>query len=226
MRILVVTATDAEIASLAATLGDGSPTGPRVKTYKYAQHDLDVVTTSVGMVATATWCSRVLTQNRYDLALNLGVCGSLDPTLELGQAVHVVSDCIAELGAEDDEDFLTIQELKLLDENEFPFRRGKLLNLYPPTNATLSGLRAVSGITLNTVHGNERSIAAVVQRFNPHVETMEGAAFMYACLIHEVPFAQIRSVSNVVERRNREAWRLGEAIDNLGAVALNILDDA
>ena len=226
MRILVVTATDAEIASLAATLGDGSPTGPRVKTYKYAQHDLDVVTTSVGMVATATWCSRVLTQNRYDLALNLGVCGSLDPTLELGQVVHVVSDRIAELGAEDEERFLTIEELKLVDNNEFPFSRGQLLNLYPPTNATLSGLRAVSGITLNTVHGNERSIAAVVQRFNPLVETMEGAAFMYACLIHEVPFAQIRSVSNVVERRNREAWRLGEAIDNLGAVALNILDNA
>jgi len=100
------------------------------------------------------------------------------------------------------------------------------LNLYPSTNATLSGLKAVSGITVNTVHGNERSIAAVMQRFNPHVESMEGAAFMYACLIHEVPFAQIRCVSNVVERRNREAWRLGEAIDSLAEVALNILEDA
>ena len=25
---------------------------------------------------------------------------------------------------------------------------------------------------------------------------MEGAAFMYACLIHQVPFAQVRAVSN------------------------------
>ena len=32
---------------------------------------------------------------------------------------------------------------------------------------------------------------------------MEGAAFMYVCLMHQVPFAQIRAVSNVVERRNR-----------------------
>ena len=33
---------------------------------------------------------------------------------------------------------------------------------------------------------------------------MEGAAFMYACLIQGVPFAQVRAVSNIVERRNRD----------------------
>ena len=66
------------------------------------------------------------------------------------------------------------------------------------------------------MHGNERSIAAVVERFNPQVESMEGAAFMSACLIHKVPFAQVRAVSNLVERRNRDAWKMAEAIRNLG----------
>ena len=87
-----------------------------------------------------------------------------------------------------------------------------------------AALPAVSGITVNTVHGNERSIAAVVQRFKPQVESMEGAAFMYACLIHERPFAQVRAVSNVVERRNRDAWKMAEAIGSLGATALRILE--
>ena len=68
------------------------------------------------------------------------------------------------------------------------------------------------------------SIAAVVERFNPQVESMEGAAFMSACLIHQVPFAQVRAVSNVVERRNREAWKMAEAIRNLDATALRILN--
>jgi futalosine hydrolase len=54
---------------------------------------------------------------------------------------------------------------------------------------------------------------------------MEGAAFMYACLIHEVPFAQVRAVSNVVERRNRSAWKMADAIESLGAAALRILED-
>ena len=55
---------------------------------------------------------------------------------------------------------------------------------------------------------------------------MEGAAFMYACLIHGVAFAQVRAVSNVVERRNRDAWKMTDAIGSLGTTALSILDDA
>jgi futalosine hydrolase len=74
------------------------------------------------------------------------------------------------------------------------------------------------------VHGDERSIACVVERFKPDVETMEGAGFMYACLIHGVPFAQIRAVSNAVERRNRGAWKMDVAIRELGAAAARLLD--
>jgi len=58
------------------------------------------------------------------------------------------------------------------------------------------------------VHGNEDSIAAIRRRQKPQIESMEGAAFMYACIIHKVPFAQVRAVSNVVERRNRAAWNI------------------
>src|SRR5438876_3227286 len=225
MRILIVTATDAEIAPIVASLGYESKSGPRLKTYAHAQCDIDVLTSGVGMVATAAWCSRVLMRNRYDLAFNFGICGAFDPTLELAQVVHVVSDRIAELGSEDGETFLTVQQLKQVDHDEFPLKSGQFLNLYPPTNATLNRLSAVSGITVNTVHGSARSIAAVTQRFKPHVESMEGTAFMYACMIHEVAFAQVRAISNVVEKRNRTAWRICEAIANLGEVALKILKD-
>ena len=85
---------------------------------------------------------------------------------------------------------------------------------------------AARGITVNTVHGNPRSIAAVAERFKPHVESMEGAAFMYACLIHGLVFAQVRAVSNVVEKRNRSAWKMAEAIGSLGNTALNIIEEA
>jgi len=76
------------------------------------------------------------------------------------------------------------------------------------------------------VHGNERAIGEVRARHQPDVESMEGAAFMYACLVAGVPFAQVRAVSNVVERRNRAAWKLGEAISALGATAVQLLESA
>jgi futalosine hydrolase len=176
------------------------------------------------MVATAAWCARVLAATRYELALNFGVCGSFDPALPPGTVVHVIADRIAELGAEDDDRFLDVHDLQLLGENEFPFDQGRLVNRTPPDNPALRALPGVSAITVNTVHGNEQSIGRVAGRFAPQVESMEGAAFMYACLIERVPFAQVRAVSNVVERRNRGAWKLAEAIRSLGDAARKILD--
>jgi nucleoside phosphorylase len=66
----------------------------------------------------------------------------------------------------------------------------------------------------------------VAARFNPQVESMEGAAFMCACQIGRVSFAQVRAVSNIVEPRNRGAWRMADAIRSLGRAGLAILDRA
>lgn len=225
MRILLVAATAAEIGPVTAGLRQTGDRGNRTVRYSAHGHDVDVLITGVGMVATAVWCSRALASERYDRALNLGVCGSFDRSIELGSVVHVVSDRLSELGAEDGESFLSMQQLGLLDDNEPPFVNGRLVNQTPPASATLAGLRPVDGITVNTVHGREQSIACVVDRDAPQVESMEGAAFMYACLVHGQPFAQVRAVSNLVERRNRAAWKMPEAIANLGATALRMLSE-
>jgi len=224
VRVLLVAATEAELSPLVAGLRRVSAVAPRVTRYQGAGHDIDVLISGVGMVATATWCARVLSAERFDVALNLGVCGSFRPEIFPGAVVHVVSDRLPELGAEDGDAFLTIQEMKLLGDDEFPFTGGRLVNASPPVLGVLTSMRAVSGITVNAAHGNDDSIARVTKRFSPDVESMEGAAFMYACLIQGVPFAQVRAVSNMVERRNRAAWKLNEAIANLGAVARQILE--
>lgn len=224
MRILVVAATDAEIAPLSAQLRGLGERGPRLKAYAHPRHEVDVLTTGVGMVATAVWCSRALAAAQYDLALNLGVCGSFVPALPPGSVVHVVADRLSELGTEDGDAFLSVQELELVGDDEFPFRSGLLVNRAPPASAALATLPAATGITVSTVHGNACSIAATVARFRPDVESMEGAAFMYACLVQGVPFAQVRAVSNMVERRNRSSWRMSDAIHALAEASAGILD--
>jgi futalosine hydrolase len=208
MRALVVAATTPEIAAVFDWLNKNA-----------AGHQIDRQITGVGMVATAAGCARALAERPYELALNFGVCGSFDPALPPGTVVHVVSDTLAELGAEDGDTFIAVAALGLLGEGE----SATITNPAPPANAALARLPTVRGITVSTVHGNERSIAAVAARLQPQIESMEGAAFMYACRAARVPFAQVRAVSNVIERRNREAWRLREAIENLTAAAVDIL---
>jgi len=210
MRVLVVAATDGELTSFR---DNPSSHG----------HTLDILVTGVGMVATATHVSRALARTQYDLALNLGVCGAFDRRLALGAVVHVTSDGLPEVGVQDGPSFIPAHIMGLVPADDAPFSGGRLVNSAPPSFPVLADLPRVSGITVNTVHGDDDAIAAVVAREAPQVESMEGAAFMYACLIAGVPFAQIRAVSNYVERRNRAAWRLAEAIEALGHTAQTLV---
>jgi futalosine hydrolase len=170
------------------------------------------------------WSTRALAAAQYDVAFNIGLCGSFDPGLVPGTVVHVVSDRVAELGAEDGDQFLALDALGLQETGREPYLRLELVNDAPPVNSALSRLPAVRGITVNTVHGAAPSIAAAVERFAPQVESMEGAAFMYACLVHDVRFAQLRAVSNIVERRNRARWKVSDAVHALGDAAFAVLE--
>ena len=130
----------------------------------------------------------------------------------------MVSDRIAELGAEDNAGFLTIEDLQLPSEHVF-------VNDSPPASAVLRALPTANGITVNTVHGRARSIVEVVERCHPDVESMEGAGFVHACRIGGVRYAQIRAVSNVVEPRNRAAWKMDAAVAAVNRTALALVEE-
>ncbi|MGE0448348.1 MAG: futalosine hydrolase [Vicinamibacterales bacterium] len=226
MRVLIVAATRPEIEPLLSSIeakADGDRADDRILVGRTAGRQVDCLVTGVGMVATAVWCTRTLASGRYDLALNLGVCGSFNAAYPPSSVVHVTSEMLPELGAEDGARFLPMADIGLVGPDEFPWRGGRLINSAPPTLPGLAALPSASGITVNTVHGDDDSIARVAARCAPDVESMEGAAFMYACLVAGVPFAEVRAVSNVVERRNRAAWNLGGAMTRLNETAVRLL---
>jgi futalosine hydrolase len=222
MRILIVAATAQEVAPLIGKADARIEALYLPSHLSLGGHVVDVLATGVGMVATAMHCAGALARQHYDVAFNLGVCGSFEATLGPGAVVHVTSERLSELGAEDGDRFLPGEEIGLLREPLFV--NGALTNAHPPANVALADLPQVRGITVNTVHGNERSIAEVMARCSPQVESMEGAAFFYTCLAHRLPFAEVRAVSNMVERRNRAAWRMAEAIDRLCASAHALIE--
>jgi futalosine hydrolase len=226
VRILIVAATSREIAPLVATLQHAGDESPRLTSFTCAGHEIDILQAGVGLVSTAVWCARALGVRPYALAVNVGVCGAFDPALAPGSVVNVVSEQLSELGAEDGEGFLTVQQLGLIGDSEAPFVDGRLVARRSVVNPVVSALPAVRGISVSTAHGNPRTIAEVVRRFDPQVESMEGAAFMYACLIADVPFLEIRGVSNRIERRNRAAWKMKEAVDNLANAVRRIIEAA
>ncbi|MCD0487130.1 futalosine hydrolase [Pedobacter sp. MC2016-14] len=207
MKTLVVAATYQEISGLFAHFN--WPIEAFVQT-----KDIDVLITGVGMTATAFALGRHLSA-AYDLVLNLGIAGAFTQELALGQLVNVTEDTFAELGAEDKDQFLTIDELG--------FGAGMYRNNNPQHLPLVAQLIPAKGITVNTVHGHKKTIAAIYERLQPHTESMEGAAVFYACAQLSIPCLQVRSISNYVEERNKESWKIGLAIQNLNQWAIDFL---
>lgn len=224
MRLLLVAATEQEISPLLSEMKYRGQESTQLRNYLYMNRTIDVLITGVGMVATAAWVAQTLSENQYDGAINAGICGSFDRGIALGEVVRVQTDCIPELGAEDDEKFIGIHDLKLQDRNDFPFRNAVLTAYDTSIFGSLAQLKSVSGITVNKVHGNEKSIADVLGRTGAAIESMEGAAFLYACAIAGVPAIQVRAVSNYVEKRNRDAWKIADAVSNLNRELLKFFE--
>jgi futalosine hydrolase len=53
---------------------------------------------------------------------------------------------------------------------------------------------------------------------------MEGAAAAQICALYDVPFLEVRGISNLVEDRDREKWKLGEAAEAAQKVVLNLAE--
>ena len=138
--------------------------------------------------------------------------------------VNVYEDQLSELGAEDGNKFIPMRDMELEDAIGYPFVEGKLINISVTENPMINTLKKVTGITVNTIHGNEDSIAHLRKLYRPDVETMEGAAFLYGCLEEGIPCAQIRSISNYVQLRDKDDWDIPAATDSLHYTAVKILN--
>lgn len=225
MYIFIVSATSLEIEPMLKNFELIEKKESNLTFYKYRDFDIDVLITGIGMVATAYYLGKTLQSYQYDVAINAGIAGCFDKNIALGEVLNITSDSFSELGAENGEYFLSLVDLKLIEEDSFPFSNLELINDSVLKSNVINQLIKVKGITVNTIHGNEENIAKIIKRFNPITESMEGAAFMYACKIQNLKHIQVRSVSNYVEKRNKESWNIPLAIKNLNKILIEILDE-
>lgn len=216
MNFLLTAATPFEIAPTQEWL---ALVGRQSGDYQYqlGRARIDLLISGVGLPLTAYSLGKILASRSYDLAIQAGIAGAWDRSLEIGEVVSVTADGFGDLGVEEaDGCFTSVHTLGLIDPQQPPFIDGRLLS--SGAQQLPKFLKEVSGTTVNRVHGYAPSIAAFQERSDAQVESMEGAAFAYACLLEQLPHLQIRSISNYVEPRDREKWNLPLAIGNLNQV--------
>lgn len=222
-RLLAICAVDAEADAVAAPfaaepVGIGPLTGRRLRT-RGAR--VDVVTSGIGPAAAAAATAFALGADGYDAVLSLGIAGAFaDGGAVVGGLVVADAIVFADLGVLTPDGFASIASLG--------FGEG-LERVDPPSPAvaalhercTGTGLPVATGpvLTLATFTGTDRRAADLASRHGAVAEAMEGAGIGAAAAVVGVPTLEVRSVSNLVGDRDREAWDLPGALTALTAAS-------
>jgi futalosine hydrolase len=165
--------------------------------------------------------------------LNLGLAGSYDPVLApLGSLVAASEEIWPEYG-------LVLREgvraealgLALAEQDGRPvFDR---IALSPVLSLEAMGLNGSLGarpgpaVTVAGVSGSPSRARRLARRTGGLMENMEGFALALGCLSRGgIPFAEIRSISNLAGLRPPEGWDLPLALAGLGQAARLLLSPA
>ena len=68
-------------------------------------------------------------------------------------------------------------------------------------------------VTVSACSGTASRGEVLARRFGALCEGMEGAALAHVAALYEIPFLELRAMSNAVEDRDLSRWRLAEAAD-------------
>jgi len=208
-EILLVAATQGEVMPIISSQAFHQQTE---RYFEAENGQIGLLITGIGMVNTAWALGQFLATNKVRLGVNVGIAGSFDRAISLGEVVEVKEDIFSELGAQSPQGFLDLEKMG------FPLFQKQSKTVYNTLSNRATwggGLKEVRAITVNTVHGLSEPIASVQERLSPHIETMEGAAFFLAFQKADIPAYAFRSISNYVEVRNREKWNIPLAIREL-----------
>lgn len=199
MKILVVAAMEMELGPLMEEKSRNSSIG------------YEVLPLGIGILSTAVQLMQRIHEKKPDLIIQTGIAGGFHEDIHLGKAYCIQSECLPEMGVQESSGYRDIFDMGFQDPNGFPFAAKRLIN----PHASLmdqSGLKRVNGITVNQITTDPHQISIYSSHYQADVESMEGAAVHYIALLHQIPFIQIRGISNRVGERGTANWKFNEAI--------------
>ena len=167
----------------------------------------DVAVCGVGMVDFSANLAYLLSKNRYERVIQVGICGAYpDRGLEIGEVVRVDSEVVGDMGIQTREGHFVAWNEVVGEDTRYEGESPRFLTL------VLASVRSVTGVTVNCCMGTAYLAGRRSRLFNADVESMEGAACFAVCKRFGVPAFQFRGVSNIATDRDTSTWKISEAL--------------
>jgi futalosine hydrolase len=155
----------------------------------------------------------------YTLVVSAGIGGGFPGRADVGSLVVADAMVAADLGSQTPDGFLSVDELGF---GSSRVAADAALAARLRHELQRAGL-AVSGgtaVTVSTATGTAETAAELLRRVpDAATEGMEGFGVATAAQQFGVPALELRAISNAVGPRDRDAWRIKDALDALQAAS-------
>ncbi|NEU61202.1 futalosine hydrolase [Paenibacillus sp. ALJ109b] len=155
----------------------------------------------------------------YTLVVSAGIGGGFPGRADVGSLVVADAMVAADLGSQTPDGFLSVDELGF---GSSRVAADAVLAARLRHELQRAGL-AVSGgtaVTVSTATGTAETAAELLRRVpDAAAEGMEGFGVATAAQQFGVPALELRAISNAVGPRDRDAWRIKDALDALQAAS-------
>ena len=192
-----------------------------------------VVVTGLGAVNAAQALTRHICEaGKPSLVVQTGVAGAYVPAaVPVGSVLLATEEMYGDVGVLTPEGWLPadVIGIPLVEARAgMPPR----FNQFPCDPRLVARAAALAGplvtrtgrfLTLAQCTGVREIGDALHRRFNALCESMEGAAAAQVCALHDILFLEVRGISNLVEDRNRESWKIREAAEAAQLVVRQLL---
>ena len=211
MNVLVIAATEREL------------TGIKEISFDRPSMMVQTAVTGVGLMPSTYAIMQFLIASRPDVIIQLGIAGSFNPSIELGTAVTVRKEMLADMGVYETSGYRDIFEMGLTEKNSAPFEQGAIVNHHENLIEALS-LPVVSAVSVNEISTSTEKIKLFSEKYKADIESMEGAALHYVCTLQQIPFVQIRGISNLVGERDKSKWKIPESLHAATNACINLIN--
>lgn len=169
--------------------------------------------TGIGIAATTYNLLLFIQNEKPDFLIQAGIAGCFDKKVPLSSFFVIEKDCFADLGVIENNKWVDMFDLGLIGKDSEPYEDAWLTNK-TQTSFFKNEVRTTS-ITVNEITTAARKNNCWLNKYEATLESLEGAAFHYVCLMQGIPFLQVRTVSNYVGERDKNNWETEKAILHL-----------
>lgn len=229
---------DKVLASL-KSIRETKVAGKTIYSGKLQGSDCLLLNTGMGKVNAAHSATLVREKFPVKKIVNMGVGGAYP-----GSGLNIGDVAIATKEVYGDEGVIDSYGWHSLKKTGIPLvqkKNKKYFNEYPIKISSISPLqgmiktwseevkeefRVLSGsfVTLSAVTGTGVRAAELEKRFKAVCENMEGAAIAQVCSIYEIPFFEIRGISNIAGVRDKRKWNFRLAAKNCQEAVIKIIN--